>query len=141
MLNMLRLGRITADTDLEEKASMINGVFSKLIGRYPSAFTQFLVGLDFGIGPSYEVIIAGNSGAEDTGAMIKALRMRFVPNKIVLLRPTDKDASYIATIAEYTTNHLSIGGKATAYVCLNYECKLPTTEIDKMLELLNVKRL
>jgi len=141
MLNMLRLGRITADTDLEEKASMINGVFSKLIGRYPSAFTQFLVGLDFGIGPSYEVIIAGNSGAEDTGAMIKALRMRFVPNKIVLFRPTDKDASYIATIAEYTTNHLSIGGKATAYVCLNYECKLPTTEIDKMLELLNVKRL
>ncbi|MGH7900938.1 MAG: thioredoxin domain-containing protein, partial [Thermodesulfobacteriota bacterium] len=141
MLNMLRLGRITADTDLEEKASMINGVFSKLIGRYPSAFTQFLVGLDFGIGPSYEVIIAGNSGAEDTGAMIKALRMRFVPNKIVLFRPTDKDATKIATIAEYTTNHLSIGGKATAYVCLNYECKLPTTEIDKMLELLNVKRL
>ncbi len=141
MLNMLRLGRITADTDLEEKASMINGVFSKLIGRYPSAFTQFLVGLDFGIGPSYEVIIAGNSGAEDTGAMIKALRMRFVPNKIVLFRPTDKDATKIATIAEYTTNHLSIGGKATAYVCLNYECKLPTTEIDKMLELLNVRRL
>lgn len=141
MLNMLRLGRITANTDLEQKASKINMVFSKLIGRYPSAFTQFLVALDFGIGPSYEVIIAGNSGAEDTGAMINALRMRFVPNKVVLFRPTDKDSSNIASIAEYTTNHSSIGGKATAYVCLNYECKLPTTEIDKMLELLDVKRL
>jgi len=34
---------------------------------------------------------------------------------------------------------LSINGRATAYVCMNYNCKLPTTDIDKMLQLLNVR--
>jgi len=64
MLNLLRLGRITADANLEQKASQIGNVFSKSVKRYPAGFTQFMVGLEFGLGPSYEVIIAGDSKAE-----------------------------------------------------------------------------
>ncbi|MFQ5788750.1 MAG: thioredoxin domain-containing protein, partial [Thermodesulfobacteriota bacterium] len=140
MLNLLRLGRITADADFEEKASQIGKVFSEAVKRYPAGFTQLMVGLEFGIGPSYEVIIAGDSKAEDTGDMLKALRKQFVPNKVVLLRSTEDGGAGISQIAEYTKNHKSLDGKATAYVCLNYECKLPTTDIEKMLELLKVKK-
>jgi len=140
MLNLLRLGRITADANLEQKASQIGNVFSKSVKRYPAGFTQFMVGLEFGLGPSYEVIIAGDSKAEDTGDMLQSLRRQFVPNKVVLFRSTDEGEGGITEIAEYTKNHISKNGKATAYVCLNYECKLPTTDIDKMLELLEVKK-
>jgi uncharacterized protein YyaL (SSP411 family) len=140
MLNLIRLGRITADSDLEQKAAKIGEVFSKVIEQYPSAFTQLLVALDFGIGPSYEVVIAGDTKAHDTGVMLEALRKQFLPNKIVLFRASDKNASDISRFAEYARNHTSLNGKATAYVCLNYECQLPTTNVGKMLELLNVKK-
>jgi len=140
MLNLIRLGRITADSDLEQKAAKIGEVFSKVIKEYPSAFTQLLVALDFGIGPSYEVVIAGDSKAEDTGAMLEALRKQFLPNKVVLFRASENNASDISRFAEYAKNHTSLNGKATAYVCLNYECQLPTTDIGKMLELLHVKK-
>jgi uncharacterized protein YyaL (SSP411 family) len=55
------------------------------------------------------------------------------------LNPGEGESPEIAKLAEFTKNQSSIGGKATAYVCLNYNCKLPTTDINKTLELLNVR--
>jgi len=138
MLNLLRLGHMTATSDLEEKAVRIGSAFSGSVKQLPSAHTQLMVALDFGIGPCYEVVIAGNAQAEDTKAMIKALRTRFLPNKVVLLNPGERKSPEIARLAAFTKNQLSINGRATAYVCMNYNCKLPTTAIDKMLQLLNV---
>ena len=71
--------------------------------------------------------------------MIGTLRAHFVPNKVVLLRPSEERSPDIIRIAEYTKYQSSIDGKATAYVCLNYNCKLPTIDSGKMLELLAVK--
>jgi uncharacterized protein YyaL (SSP411 family) len=139
MLNLLRLGHMTANSDLEEKAAKIGRAFSRSVKQSPSVHTQLMVALDFGIGPCYEVVIAGNAQAEDTKAMIKALRTRFLPTKVVLLNPNERESPEIAQLAEFTKNQSSIEGKATAYICLNYNCKLPTTDISKMLELLNVR--
>ncbi|GAH94454.1 unnamed protein product, partial [marine sediment metagenome] len=140
MLNMLRLGRITANYDFEEKAARIGRAFSRNVKQSPSAYTQLMVAVDFGVGPSYEVIIAGNSQAEDTKEMLKAIRTQFIPNKVMILRPTEQESPDSDHLAEFTKHHLSIEGKATAYVCLNYNCRLPTTDVNKMLELLNVSK-
>jgi uncharacterized protein YyaL (SSP411 family) len=139
MLNLLRLGRLTAKPDLEEKAATIGEVFSESIRESPSAHTQFMAAVDFGIGPSYEVVIVGSSQAKDTKEMVHALHTDFIPNKVVLLRPIDQEASGIERLAKFTKYQTSIDNRATAYVCLNYNCKLPTTDKGKMLELLNVK--
>ncbi len=139
-LNLLRLGRITAKADFEEKAAKIGRAFSKAVKQMPSAYTQLLLAVDFALGPSYEVVIVGKWGADDTKAMIRALRGHFVPNKVVLFRPSGEESPDITRLAGYTKYQSSIDGKATAYVCLNYTCKLPTTDSGKMLEMLNVKK-
>jgi hypothetical protein len=138
MLNLLRLGRMTADPDLEEKAARIGSAFSKTVKELPSAHAQLMVALDFAVGPSYEVVIAGKIQAKDTRDMLRALRTRFLPNKVVLLNPGGKESPEVAELAPFIKNQSSIGGKATGYVCMNYNCKLPTTDIDKMLGLLGV---
>ncbi|MFQ6116613.1 MAG: thioredoxin domain-containing protein, partial [bacterium] len=135
-LNLLRLGRITANPDYEKKAAEIGKAFYKQIERGPSAYTQLMAAVDFAVGPAYEVVIAGNSRAKDTKAMLDALQKIFVPNKIVLLRPTEQEIPPIVQIAEFTKYQTSLNGKATAYVCLNYACKAPTNEIEVMLKLL-----
>ncbi|HLG28715.1 MAG TPA: thioredoxin domain-containing protein, partial [Candidatus Brocadiales bacterium] len=139
VLNLLRLGRITSDSSLEERAAKIGSAFSNNIRQMPSAYTQFLVGLDFALGPSYEVVVVGNSITKDTKEMLSALRSRFLPNKILLLRPTEVEGPDISRLATFTKDMSTIDGMATAYVCSNYSCKTPTTDIDKMLELLNVR--
>lgn len=136
MLNLLRLGRITADSDLEARAAGLQKAFADRVRQFPSGYTQLLLALDYGIGPSYEVVIAGNSAAQDTKAMLQLLRKEFVPNKIVLLRPAGQEAPEITRIAAFTKYQSGIQGKATAYVCLNYVCKAPTTDLQKMVQLL-----
>ena len=135
MLNLLRLERVTADSDLAERAAAIGKTFGGGVQANPAGFTQMLVGVDFGIGPSHEVVIVGELGAEDTTALVTALRQPLVPNKVVLLRPPG-DAPPITQLAEYTQFHYALDGKATAYVCQNFECELPTTDVATMLELL-----
>ncbi len=139
MLNLLRLGRITSDPGLEEMAFKIVSAFSGNVQQIPSAYTQLMVALDFGLGPSYEVVIAGDSRKEDTKAMLNSIRRKFLPNKILLFRPTEIEAPDITHLAPYTKDMSAIEGKATAYVCSDYSCKTPTTDIDRMLELLNVR--
>lgn len=139
MLNLLRLGRMTANSGLEQKAARILRAFSSRIKQAPLAYTQFMVALDFAVGPSYEIVIVGDPRADDTKAMLKALRSRFIPNKVMLLRPVEEESPAIVGIAKFTEDQRSLDGKATAYVCRNYVCELPTTDINGMLELLREK--
>ncbi len=135
-LNLLRLGRITANPDLEKKAEQIGRAFSGNVAQLPSAHTQLLLAIDFGLGPSNEVVVAGSPGGDDAAAMLKALRKPFLPNKVVLFRPSGEPAPAIVGVAPYTANQHGIDGKATAYVCRGYNCELPTTDPAKMVELL-----
>ncbi len=135
-LNLLKLSRITGDVEYEKKAAKLGKAFSETIQSGPMAYTLFMTGLDFGLGPSYEVVIVGNREDKDTIAMIEAIRKTFNPSKVVLLKGIEDD-SEITEIAQFTKGQKAIDGKATAYVCLNHVCNLPTNDVNKMLELLS----
>ena len=136
MHNFLRLARITARAEYAEKASGIMKAFSAPVKAFPSGYTQFLGSLDFAFGPSYEVVVVGPSKGDGTRKMLNALRSRFMPNQVVLFRPSDKDSSEIDGVAEFIRDHVPRDGKATAYVCLDHACKTPTTDVSEMLALL-----
>ncbi len=138
MLNLLRLSRMIANPELEMMAVQIGQAFSHSIQQAPSGYTQLLAALDFAVGPASEVVITGDSQADDTKAMLAALRQEFIPDKTVIFRPGEIELPEIIRLVEYTRYLSSTDGRATAYVCQNYSCKLPTTDTGKMLELLNV---
>jgi uncharacterized protein YyaL (SSP411 family) len=135
MYNLIRLGRITADKDMEATAQRIGGAFFEEINRAPSSVALLMLALDFGVGPSYEVVLVGDPDGRDTRDLSRALNQKFVPNKVVLFKPTGKAGEEVSELAEYTRAHSALDGKATAYVCRNYACELPTTEAERMLEL------
>ena len=80
--------------------------------------------------------MAGKAESHDVIEMLHALRTRFIPNHVALLRPTDKDSSAIDGVAEFIRNHVPGDGKATAYVCLDHACRTPTTDVHEMLAFL-----
>ena len=133
-LNLLRLGHMTGRQEYLAKAEVIGRAFAGSANQYPAGHTQLMVALQYALNPNYEVVIVGRPGAEDTQAMLAALRKPFVPGKVILLRPADKKAAAdIIRLAPYTEFMTARDGRATAYVCTNFVCKLPTTDISQML--------
>ena len=138
-INTLRLSRFTGDAKMDERAHEIYRAFGAPADAMPTAFTQFLCGLDFAIGPASEVIIAGYVNKEGTRLMLRALRKSFLPNKIVVFRPESSTPPEIEMIAPFVQSHSIRNGQATAYVCSNFTCSLPTNDPEKMMELLHKK--
>ncbi|WP_370574532.1 thioredoxin domain-containing protein, partial [Methanomethylovorans sp.] len=123
VLNLLKLARITGNTDLEEKAYASMKAFSGQVDAMPMAYSQFLHALDFALGPSYEVVIAGNREDQDTKEMLALIDRSFLPNMVLLLKENDS----VAEIAPYTKDMSVTDGRATAYVCQSFSCNMSTT--------------
>ncbi|HXW68271.1 MAG TPA: thioredoxin domain-containing protein [Dissulfurispiraceae bacterium] len=136
MLNLLRLGRLTANPSLESRAGRIGKAFVNEIKESPSAYTQFMCAVDFALGHSLEIVIAGDSHADDTRAFVKSLSSKFLPNAVFVLKPAEQESPEIAVLAGFTQYQKAIEGKATAYVCHNYACAVPTTDMKEMFKLL-----
>jgi uncharacterized protein YyaL (SSP411 family) len=141
MLNLLRLSHLTVKYQYEELAEKIERAFSGHVIKQPSAYTMLMTSLDFRLGPVYEVAIVGNPDFQDTRAMLKALRSRFIPNLVAALVPFGEESPDIFQLAKFTIGKSTIDEKATAYVCIDHTCELPTTNIAKMLELLKAEPL
>jgi uncharacterized protein len=134
MLNLLRLGRMTSAPDMEAMAASLGRAFSESIRRTPAAHTEMMVAADLALGPAHEVVVVGNPHAGDTQAMLKAIRSRFLPNTVVLLRPGGDRDGELASLVPFTAEFRPLDGRATAYVCRNGTCNLPTTDLAKMLK-------
>ncbi|MCK4369740.1 MAG: thioredoxin domain-containing protein [Candidatus Lokiarchaeota archaeon] len=139
MLNLLRLSYITGNHELEEKADILSRVFSDKVKASPLAYTQFLVAIDFAIGPTYSLVIAGDSDAEDTKELISTILNEYIPNKVFMLRKTEQKNPDIDNYSNFVEFFYNLDGKATAYICINKTCKPPTHDIHKTLEFLKSK--
>ena len=136
MLDLVLLSHMTGDTDLAKRASELGRAFSGDVGRMPSGFTQMMSVLDLALGGGREVVIVGDPEAEDTRAMVDALRRPFLPGKVVILKRPDEGEDGIVGLAPFLGDHHQVDGKATAYVCRDHFCQNPTTDVQTMLDLL-----
>jgi uncharacterized protein YyaL (SSP411 family) len=136
-LDLIVLARMTGETRFEEKAEQLMRAFSAEVARAPHVHTQLMIALDFALGPSSEVVIVGDPQREDTADMLRAIRSKFLPKNVILVRSSVEDTDEITSLAKFTKDLKAKEGKATAFVCQNHVCKLPTTDPNAMLKLLD----
>jgi uncharacterized protein len=90
-LNNLRLARLTGNAELEQIAQKTAGAYEVDLQRVPSAYTFMLSALDFALGPTAEVVIAGDLQDAKTRQLLEKLFSSFIPRKVVLLhQPGDE---------------------------------------------------
>jgi uncharacterized protein YyaL (SSP411 family) len=135
-LNLLRLGRMTATQELERKGERLMEAFGRMIGRSPTGYSQLLVALDFALGPTKEIVIAGNRDDEATKQMLQCIASRFAPRKVLLLHPEGDGGKDMERIAPFVKGKKRINGKTAAYVCENHSCKLATTDVTQVIALM-----
>ena len=139
LMNLLRLTQMTNDETFRLHADKTLAGFSTHLKRAPHAMPQMMVAFSFSLDKPRQIIIAGKPGAADTRAMFKAVHEQYVPNKVLLLADGGAGQAQLAKYVEVIGTLSMLDGKATAYVCENYACQLPTTDVKKLVELLRPK--
>lgn len=137
VLNLLKLGKITANTEWKEKAEAIQKTFSNAVQQAPTGFTQLLQGINFQHGETFEITISGSKQNETVQQMIRQLHQKFVPQAVIVLNDADNPPG---ELAPYTKNQPPQNGMPTAYVCKNYSCKTPVNEAEEMMRQLNLPK-
>jgi uncharacterized protein YyaL (SSP411 family) len=118
-----RLALLTGEVELERAGVGALRAVADLMVRAPSVLGQALSALDLYVGPSREVAIVGQPGADDTDRLLREVHGRFLPNVVVAAAPPGRQDG-IALLHD----RASVEGKATAYVCQRFVCQLPVTD-------------
>jgi len=129
LANLLRLARMTGRSDLEDKARQMLSTFAAAVEKNPDAFTQFLQGVDLVLNPGCEVVVVGDPMAPETKKMVQALGKLYAPHAVLLFKDSTGPADHISSLAQFTKGYNTIRGKATAYVCADFRCELPTVDV------------
>ena len=137
-LNLVRFGALTQDREVSQRAEQQFGIFADAVHRMPTAFPEFLIALDLWLGPVQEIVIAGDKEAESTQRMLQVVQQSFLPRAVVAWHP-GASARDLEALAPWLSGHVPVNGQATAYVCQNAVCSLPTTDLDRLKVQLGVR--
>ena len=131
---LLRLGILTDSEHFRNLAVSVFREVADSIRKYPSGFGYALSGLDFLLSTPKEVaIIAPEQSSLKT--FVRAAWDKYLPNKVVA-SALSGDSAAIGSVVLLQNRNL-VQGKTAAYVCQNYTCKEPVTEIAAFAEQLS----
>ena len=123
---LLRLAAWTGESRYREAAVGALRLLVEALRAYPQAFGEALNAVDMLVSGMQEVAIAGAPDEEGCAALVGELRSQWRPNTVAALSdPTASVESAIPLLRGRTM----IDGRATAYVCRHFACRLPVSEV------------
>jgi uncharacterized protein YyaL (SSP411 family) len=84
------------------------------------------------IGPSQEIVIAGDPAAETMQDKLNIFQKKFLPNKVVLMRPDGTEGKRLATLSPFVEPMHSVDNQPTVYLCEQYSCKKPINKVSEL---------
>jgi uncharacterized protein YyaL (SSP411 family) len=120
-----------------EMAEKLFKVFSNEIENTPTGYTSILSAFMFELSKPKEIVVVGSRSNLETQAALKLLKSKYIPNKVILFKDTDDKLQSLSPLAKWTSDHKMINEKTTYYICEDFSCKLPTTDIEQALKLIN----
>ena len=132
-MNLLKLTRITGEIKWAEMADKTFKVFSNEINRAPSGYTSMVTAFLFEYDHPKEIVVVGSGSDPATQDALTRMKSEYIPGKILLFKDTDQLSPSLSPLAKWTATQETIGDKVTFYVCQDFACKIPTTDIKEAL--------
>jgi hypothetical protein len=136
-LNLLRLSQIRDEPKRAERARKTTDAFATTLTNFASAMPQMLVALDCSLSKPRQIVIAGKKDAPETEALLKEVHRHFLPKIILLLADGADGQKYLGEKNAAIRAMTLVDGKTAAYVCENFACKAPVTDVKALSNLLS----
>jgi uncharacterized protein YyaL (SSP411 family) len=126
--NLLRLAEFTSEDGYRERAdALVRGV-SGILARSPRAATKLRSVIDFRNDLPKEIVIVKPAPEAEAGPLLAKLRTAFVPNRVLVVVSEDEAAGEVGKALPLVRGKKALEGRATAYVCEQRVCALPTSD-------------
>jgi hypothetical protein len=129
---LLRLAGLAVEPRYVELAQRSLVQMQSMLARHPLAFGQWLIALSYALAHPREIAIVGDPEAMDTRALLEACREGYRPHQVVALGAPDDGSSAVPLLQDRHQRD----GRATAYVCVDFVCYPPVTDVEALRELL-----
>lgn len=139
VMNLLRLSAMTDNRDWREKADRTLRAFGDVLQKSPFTMPQMAAAFDFSIEGAKQIVLAGKRHDESTRKMIREIHSRYLPNKVVILVDEEAQQMDFGSAGTFLKSVSMIDEKPTAYVCEDFVCQLPTSNIPEMIKLLETR--
>ncbi len=131
--NLVRLAEMTGEENYRRDALKSLKNFSSHLRQHPQAYSEMLIGLDYVLNPSRQIVIAGKRGDAMVQEMNKLLQTKFLPRTVVVLNDETAATQRLLPMVEGKT---SLRGATQAYLCENFTCKQPVSTVKELHKLL-----
>ena len=128
-LNLLLLSHLVTDEPshgFDQRIRQVFGGFASRAGQMGRAVPMMLAALSTYHAGVPQVVIVGESQAEDTQALHRSLQRVYLPTAIVV-PVTSEHRAALAKLLPWVASMRAVDSHATAYVCRDFACQSPTT--------------
>lgn len=132
--NLLRLAALTGTKDLQNRAKEIFLAFRTLLEESPLEHAQMLCALEFYLSTPMQVVLAAEK-IEDARPFATEINRHFLPNKVSACAQPDE--LELPALLPLIKDKVPIQGHPTVYICENYTCKRPITELEELRRVLS----
>jgi uncharacterized protein YyaL (SSP411 family) len=127
-MNLLRIWQVTEDDTARVRAVKTISTFGSQLNKTPETMPAMMSAYDALTSVQRQIIIAGVPQAADTLQMLDLVWQRYLPNSILMLADSGTGQQELARRLPFIASMKPKNGKATAYVCQNYVCNLPSSD-------------
>ena len=126
---LMRLGTLLERADWWDMSGRILRLFGRYIKEAPAGFGNMICALDFYLQRATEVVVLGDRTDEGTQRLLEVVNATWRSDVVLC-----GGASHIVPLLKDRTQ---IDGEATAYVCRNFVCSAPVTDVGALEKLLD----
>jgi uncharacterized protein YyaL (SSP411 family) len=139
--NLIRLARLTTDERWMKEADRQLKAFAKSVEASPISHPFFLMAVDFALGPTKEIVIAGKPNDTATKEMIRIVQRAYLPDAVIALAPRDDVPNTMKfMIPRVDGDGSAFESGAAVFICENFACQRPVTDPSELKEKLGWKQ-
>ena len=137
VMNLFRLSKMTGNKKWTNLAEKTLKAFTDEAKQTPTGFAHMLTGFMFDLKEPKEVVVVANSYNSKTKKLVQKLKDNYCPNKVIIFKDLS-NPKRLEEIAPWISDYSVIDNKPTFYICEDFTCKRPTTNIKTVLNYLSV---
>ncbi|MBA1340840.1 MAG: hypothetical protein C5S40_01750 [ANME-2 cluster archaeon] len=137
--NLLRIGTLADDEDMRRRARDIFLAFGAQLEESPLSHTQMLSAVDLYLNSPTQIVIACDD-VKETKEFVLEINRHFLPDKLIAFAGNRAFDEVDPGLVPLTRGKVAIQGKPTVYICENYTCRAPITELEDLRQVLSGRR-